>query len=400
MIPTCSTKERKNLSLQNKIIVIANHKLFIFAGIVLYAILFEPVFNLIGGAVASFGFVLTLLGGWCCGILGACIVGTLISIINSIGFRIVAYSHIITDIASFLLITSFGILIAKIRSHYKIYQTQTDDLKTEKAALSEEIEYRKQAEEEFITINNELVKTNQRLKQTQAQLVHSSKMASLGVLAANIAHELNQPLATITLNTEMILQDLHSGKQDELEELSKNILNQLKRSQRIIDHLKIFGRDSDSHPYEDRDFNTIIDDSFILINMRLKMNEIKLIKELSKFPLIIHCNFIQIEQVITNVICNAIDALENQNAPVLVIRSFKENDMAVVEVEDNGCGIPEENLERIFDPFFTTKEVGKGIGLGLSTCYGFIQDNRGEITASSELNKKTIFRIKIPLALK
>lgn len=236
------------------------------------------------------------------------------------------------------------------------------------------------------------------LKKTQAQLIQSVKLASLGEMSTGIAHELNQPLSVISLESELSLREIEMGDTQNLQPSLEKILEQVQRASIIIDHLRTIGRETSALSPVDIDINILIEDTFVLINEQLKMRSIVVQKSyadnLPKFRG--HPN--QLEQVLTSLLSNAKDAVEVCANKLIQIRTFQQDQSLIIEIEDNGIGIPENNLKRIFDPFFTTKEVGKGTGLGLSISYGIIQEHGGMLNVMSQVNKGSIFKIELPLS--
>lgn len=243
---------------------------------------------------------------------------------------------------------------------------------------------------------NELKQNNEELKRTQVQLIQSAKLASLGEMATGIAHELNQPLATISTNAEMMLEFLESATSTEFIESYQLILNQVDRASQIIRHLKTFGRESSLESCKLVPLNTLIENATTLLKEQFRLRGIEVLFDLTTPSPVVWCNTIQIEQVLTNLLLNARDALEKSMVKRLVLRSFILDNTSVVEVEDTGSGIPENIQSRIFDPFFTTKEVGKGTGLGLSISYGIIKNHHGQIEVKSEEGQGSVFRISLP----
>jgi len=262
-----------------------------------------------------------------------------------------------------------------------------------------DITERKKAEETIKRANEELLSTNQQLKDTQAQLVQSEKLASIGEVAAGLAHEINQPLGAICLNAEIIDTLLEEGDKalPRARMALQKILNQIDRISKIVKHLRVFSRDDSTLSKEHADINWIIEESFILLLETLKLNGIKLETELADNLPKLSCNYIQLEQVITNLISNAKDAVHEGEKKTIIVRSFTDNYNIYVDVEDFGCGIPDSLIDKIFDPFFTTKEVGKGTGLGMSISYGIAKEHNGSIKIRSKVGEGTCFTLCLPI---
>jgi signal transduction histidine kinase len=245
------------------------------------------------------------------------------------------------------------------------------------------------------------------LKVAQSQLVQSGKLASIGELAAGVAHELNQPLMVVRGYSQLIhRQMIHQRLQKkELAELLETIERNTKRMITIINHLRTFSRQSTAG-FQPVDLNRVIEETFLMIGEQLRLKGIHVTKNLDATGAVIHGDSHQLEQVFLNLLTNARDALSgspNQfqrrrsNRRITITTRFK-GDPAMIEVlvSDNGNGIPAENLEAIFDPFFTTKEVGKGTGLGLSISYGIIQKHGGRIEARKTGPDGTTFALILP----
>jgi signal transduction histidine kinase len=255
--------------------------------------------------------------------------------------------------------------------------------------------------------NGELVNAYDQLKKTQAQLVQSAKLASIGELAAGVAHELNQPLMVIRGTGQLMSRGLAKGclepeiLKDNLEMIGRNT----KRMMNIIDHLRRFSRQS-SGKSEPVDVNKTIQDCFLLIGEQLRLREIEVTMELDGALPLVWADQYQLEQVVLNLIANARDAMLDEDMEKgkrppgrlsLSTRAITDNSMAVeIRIADNGGGISKDNIEKIFDPFFTTKEVGKGTGLGLSISYGIIENHGGELRVHETSAAGTTIVVRVP----
>ncbi|MBF0277632.1 MAG: PAS domain S-box protein [SAR324 cluster bacterium] len=235
------------------------------------------------------------------------------------------------------------------------------------------------------------------LKKTQAQLIQSTKLASLGDMASGISHELNQPLGIIGLEAELDLLDIEKGDLGNIQNSLKKIIDQVDRASIITNHLRTFGRENISVDEQESDINTLIENAFILIRAQFRLHNIKVEENLAPDLPLIRCNRSQIGQVLTNLLINARDAMKSTDKKQIWIRSTHQNGCNVIEIEDTGVGIPENQISHIFDPFFSTKEVGKGTGLGLFISYGIVEEHGGTITVSSQEGKGTNFRIELPI---
>lgn len=227
------------------------------------------------------------------------------------------------------------------------------------------------------------------LKKLEEQIVNSEKLASIGRLAAGIAHEIGNPLTSV-FSFVQILREMEDDKfkQESLETIHFHI-------QRISEILKQLSGFSKMPSVESRkcQVNEIIEYSAKLIQYDKQARNVSIRKELSPSLPETEADYNQLSQVFVNLILNAIDAMPNGG--ILTIRSYVEADNIIVEFEDTGTGIPKESLNKIFDPFFTTKE--KGTGLGLAVSYNIIKKMKGTLTVDSELGRGSLFRIVLPL---
>lgn len=275
------------------------------------------------------------------------------------------------------------------------------------------------------TRNTELIRGKAELERLQAQIIHSKKMASLGQLAAGIAHELNNPVGFIYGNMDILNQSL-AGLTELLNfydkaELSENIASgaaQIKeridyratledlgsivtdcrdgaeRIRDIVQNLRTFSR-LDEAEFKKSDIHEGINSSIRLLSRYYSSDNITLIRKYGELPLVDAFSG-QLNQVWMNLLVNAAQAVSSKGGEVQVITQVVE-ETVVISIKDTGCGIPPENLTRIFDPFYTTKAVGEGTGLGLSISFGIVERHGGTIKVRSRLNEGTTFTITLPI---
>ena len=222
----------------------------------------------------------------------------------------------------------------------------------------------------------------------QKQVQQSDKLATMGTLAAGVAHELNNPLGNISLYAQMLIK-----KTDDEKIKNKLIIidDEANRAANIVKDLLDFSRNSDLKLCN-IDINNEI--SKVLGIMNPQVRDIKVNTMFEPLPLIVG-DSIRIQQVIMNLLTNSIQSITENGE--IIIRTTAKPKHVEISISDNGCGIPEEKLDKIFDPFFTTKERAKGTGLGLSICYGIIKRHKGSIEVKSELDRGTTFTIKLPV---
>jgi len=239
-----------------------------------------------------------------------------------------------------------------------------------------------------------LAKSYQELEKSQEQLVQSERLASIGQLAAGVAHQVNNPLGGILLHAHLLLEDL---KRDD-PQLSRveTIVNEADRCKEIVGGLLNFARQSRPN-YVDYPINKIIADVLEYAAKEGKLSGIEVKAELDPSLPLAYVDPHQLMQAFENIVNNAIEAMPQGGELNLKTRNVPEEGMVEVSIADTGCGIPEGNLSKLFTPFFTTKEMGKGTGLGLAIAYGIIKTHRGSIEVKSEVGKGTVFSLKIPL---
>jgi signal transduction histidine kinase len=231
----------------------------------------------------------------------------------------------------------------------------------------------------------------------EKQLIHTQKMESIGTLAAGIAHEVGNPLASISA----IVQVVQRSTDDEfVKEKLSLVKSQITRISKIIRDLVDFSRPS-NYELKVVDINSNIIEAVEITKVGSKAKDIKftldLSKELPSLPLIAD----QLQQIFVNILLNGVDAINerpNKFEPAEIkVKTYIEDEDVVIIFSDNGAGIPEAHLSKIFEPFFTTKSEGRGTGLGLWVSYGIIKSFQGDIKVSSKLGEGTSFVITIPI---
>ncbi len=228
--------------------------------------------------------------------------------------------------------------------------------------------------------------------QLEEQLQISEKMASIGLLAAGVAHEVNTPLTGISSFTQMLLEG--ADPEDSRTPLLRKIESQSFRAAKIVNSLLNLARPAhvETGPV---DLNAVINDVLSILEHRLRTANIQVRKELLPTAPIVSGIEHKLQQVFLNLFMNARDAMPKGGW--LSIRTGHENDKAIADVSDTGSGIPSDQLSRIYDPFFTTKAIGQGTGLGLSITYGIVQEHGGTIACQSAVDKGTRFTLTLPL---
>ena len=288
-------------------------------------------------------------------------------------------------------------------------------------------------EEKVKARTSEMEQAYRQIKEKDAQIFHQEKMVSVGLLAAGIAHEINNPIGYINSNLDVLgeyLLDIRTYTQgleqaveaaqrpsgsgnptpemeraaslrrdlkiDEVPQDAENLLkeskNRTERVKRIVVDLRNFSH-ADENRLEEADVNQGIESTLNIVWNEIKYRA-KVDKSYGNIPKIL-CYPQQLNQVFMNLLVNAAQAIETKGE--IRIRTHHDGEHIHIEISDNGIGIPPENLQKIFDPFFTTKAVGKGTGLGLSIAYSIIEKHHGKIDVTSAVGKGTTFAIKLPL---
>lgn len=228
----------------------------------------------------------------------------------------------------------------------------------------------------------------------EANLIQSEKMASIGQLAANVAHEINNPLAAIIANAQLLLRDLSNADKDIIESL-KLIETAGDRAAKIVNNLLDSARKEKHHEFDDISLNETIQDAISLLRYEINKRSISIKMDLAKEMPSIFANKNQLKGVWINLINNAVGAIESKRGKLSISTRYENKEFKIV-FADNGKGILPAHQERIFEPFFTTKEAGKGTGLGLSVSLQVIKEHHGDIEFESTPGKGTKFIITLP----
>ncbi len=281
-------------------------------------------------------------------------------------------------------------------SNVTIRTSQGEDVPAEMSAA---IIYEGKDNKEVATMGiyndlRERLRVEKELKETQIKLAQSEKMASMGQLAAGVAHEINNPLTGILFYSSL-LQEKITTEDPMFEDLSY-IIEDVNRCRDIVKSLLAYTRQSNS-VQRIIHMNELVEQSLTLIRDQKVFADIELEKNLAETMMIVNVDTNQIAQVIINLVMNAVDAMDGTGH--LLLKTYKDMaaGQAVLEVSDTGHGIPEDLLLKIFDPFFTTKKQGKGTGLGLSNAIGIMHENEGDLVVKNSGRNGTTFKITLPL---
>lgn len=235
----------------------------------------------------------------------------------------------------------------------------------------------------------------------ELQLVQAEKMSSIGMLAAGVAHEINNPLTSVAGYAEALLRRFREDPQladNPTLEVFPNylqvIMREAYRCKSIIDSLLTFSRRSDGSVGL-VNINDVINEVLELVHNKARQEQVIIEEECEKKLPCINADAAALRQVFMNLTMNAIQAINGPGR--ILVRTFSENGEVVIEVTDSGCGIPPEHLDQIWDPFFTTKSVGTGLGLGLAITYNIIERHQGHIEVVSQVNKGCTFKVRFPV---
>jgi len=229
----------------------------------------------------------------------------------------------------------------------------------------------------------------------EEQLQQREKLSSIGLLAAGVAHEINTPLTGVSSYTQMLLGML--AETDPKHALLQKIHRQTDRATGIVNNLLNFSRTGLVTDFGEVDVNRVLDDTLQLLEPQLRQSQVEVVRDYDQPAPQAYANAGKLQQVFTNLILNARDAVPDSGTVTLRTRSGEDGTI-LIEVADTGIGIAPENVARIYDPFFTTKGVGRGTGLGLPVTYGIVQEHSGHISVESAPGKGTTFRITLPTA--
>ncbi len=254
------------------------------------------------------------------------------------------------------------------------------------------------------TLEQKVERRTLQLQRAQAQTVRGEKLASVGLLASGVAHELNNPLTGILTFSHLLRQKMPDDSAD-AEDMDL-VIRETKRCAAIIKRLLDFAREKQPEK-KFNDINRIIEDTVRIVERPASLRDIEITMDLDRTLPLIWIDADQITQVIMNMIVNAQHAVEEKGSIAISTRRAAEprpsaqsaEPIAMVEISivDTGCGIPEQNLRRIFDPFFTSKAVGKGTGLGLSVSHGIVEAHGGVIEVQSKAGEGSTFNVFLPL---
>lgn len=312
-----------------------------------------------------------------------------------------------STLLTFLGITFVGIIIAATISYFlanRVVQPIRHLVLASKRIAGGDLDYKvklkvkdeiRDLAEAFNFMASSLKDRDEQLKERATQtIMKSERLATIGQLAAGVAHEINNPLGGILSYSHLVLED--TDTEDPRRKNLEKIVVQATRCREIVKGLLDFARQTEPE-MSIANVNEILNKALALVEKQVLFHNIKVSKYLSPDPIEVMVDTSQIQQVFINIIINAAESLEGQGELVFKTKKTEDGNFALVEFTDTGSGIPEGNIEKLFDPFFTTKEVGHGTGLGLAISYGIIERHKGLIEVESEVGKGTTFIVSMPL---
>jgi two-component system, NtrC family, C4-dicarboxylate transport sensor histidine kinase DctB len=262
----------------------------------------------------------------------------------------------------------------------RIVRDRTRELLDTNASLAYEVSERKAAVE--------------LLRKTQAELVQTGKMAALGQMSTALSHEINQPLSAVKTYAQNALTYLQRGRQQEAVDNIGRISELTDRMATISKHLRNFAR-KPNPTFGSTAISKVIEDALHVVSARLREQDVTITTDLGVPDLQVRGGPVRLQQVVVNLVLNALDAMADQSDPRIVISVERAGETVDVRVCDNGPGIDAADINQIFDPFFTTKEVGQGLGLGLSISYNIIKDFGGTLSAHNAIGGGACFVLSL-----
>ena len=310
-------------------------------------------------------------------------------------------------IAMFLGITLTGMIVALIVSHFLargILQPIRDLVSASGRWAKGDFDYQVKVtrkdeiaklEETFNFMASSLKERDDKLREyTDQQIMKSERLATIGQLAAGVAHEINNPLGTISIYAQMVLDELEKDSESCRENIAV-IMKQTNRAGRIVKDLLEFARQSEPE-MKMLNINDILTKAISIISHPAELQNISLLADLNPKLPEIQGDSNKLEQVFVNIIVNALQAMPDGGKLTVCTRMTEDRRFVEIEISDTGCGIPQEHLSKLFDPFFSTKRTGEGTGLGLSVTLGIVEKHNGTIDVESQVGQGSSFVIRLP----
>ena len=299
---------------------------------------------------------------------------------------------------------SESVIRGERKSRINMNVQHSDDMKLVASAFNDMLDNLQAANDELKNWSQQLEykvqKKSEELGAVQNEIIHVERLASLGKLSSSVAHEINNPLSGILVYTKLIQKQLNNPELDEkrrgaMIQNLKMIENETKRCGDIVKGLLDFSR-KEQDDFEPRHLHEVLHETYDLMIHSLKIANITFKTDFSARTDLVYCNPNKIKQACVALIVNASEAIK-ENGEIVIRTLNPEIDSIKIEIEDNGIGIPEEDIPHIFEPFYSTKQDVSGIGLGLAIVHGIIQNHNGKIHVKSEPGEGTIVAITLPL---
>jgi C4-dicarboxylate-specific signal transduction histidine kinase len=330
---------------------------------------FIPLFPYMGGSIGIFQNLLVLLGGWILGFSGGAAYGIGLSVASIPLWRANTGFSMAASVTAIVLAFPVAASAAWIHGVWRNTRQQYEELQV----------------------------AHRELSAARQKLAQSEKLAFLGEMAAGVAHEINQPLSIISMSAEAALMDIEQGQTANVAADLRKIVSEVHRAGQVIFRMKSMGRRAPDEERFPTAINEIVAAALTQFREPFQVEGIVLRTEYCADAPVVTCHASQIEQVFTNILMNAMDALRGAPRREIAVRTLYLDSMGAVEIADTGPGISSEAMPSIFEPFFSTKEVGKGSGLGLSIGYRIVQEHGGDIEVESKPGGGTRFRILLPI---
>ncbi len=301
------------------------------------------------------------------------------------------------------------ILQKNLNSEMELRKLAEKDLRRANETLEASVKSKtKKLEELNKNLEKQVQEELQKRQKQQSLLIQKSRLESMGELSAGMAHEINQPLLSISMGLDNILHKVETGKftTDFFKNKIEFLFDDIERIKKIIDHVRSFSKGEEKLSFYKVSLKEVVEGALSMVRKQYSNHAVKIeiIRE-GEEALFILGNKHRFEQVILNLLSNAKRAIESKekktgkkipNKTIKIICESNDDDYHLVKIQDKGIGIPKSNLPKIFDPFFSTNDLNEGTGLGLSIVYGIIKDYNGKISVESTLNKGTTISVKFP----
>lgn len=295
--------------------------------------------------------------------------------------------------------------VKKLMPHLQDLISRYKTIEQKNSALNQQLEQAQQAcrrlEFELAQRSEESRQSQIAYQQTQGKLLKVAPLVTIGQLFSSLAHELNQPLGVIQGRADLAKfmlqreQDLDRGKlQHNLYEISASVVHVSK----LIKHIRTFSKQNQPLDLQPIDINWLVEETFVLLSESLHIHSVNVSIDIGEDLPILVCDNVQVQQLLTNLIINAQQAVKDKADKTVCVRTYQEGGMICIDIEDNGIGIDRSINNKVFEPFFTTKETNNSVGLGLTVGQEIVKRHRGELIFNSKKGEYTCFTIRLPFS--